>query len=103
MRAGALIHGNSSVGRASVSKTEGRGFESSFPCQKDDNTEMNKIKLFFKYCQVCYDELAHKVTWPSRKELTGSAMLVLTASLIIALVVFAMDFTFEKIMGFVYP
>ena len=102
MRAGALIHGNSSVGRASVSKTEGRGFESSFPC-RDRIEEMNIIKKFIKYCQTCYDELAHKVTWPTRKELTGSAMLVLTASLIIALVVFAMDFTFEKIMGLVYP
>jgi preprotein translocase subunit SecE len=64
---------------------------------------MNIFKKFFKYCQTCYDELAHKVTWPTRKELTGSAVLVLTASLIIALVVFAMDFTFEKIMGLVYP
>ena len=64
---------------------------------------MNKIKQFFKYCQVCYDELAHKVTWPTRKELTGSAMLVLSASLIIALVVFLMDFAFEKLMGGIYP
>ena len=102
MRAGAFIHGNSSVGRASVSKTEGRGFESSFPCQKTKE-DMNIFVKFFKYCQTCYDELAHKVTWPTRKELTGSAVLVLTASLIIALVVFAMDFTFEKLMGLVYP
>ena len=29
-----LTYGNSSVGRASVSKTEGRGFESSFPCNR---------------------------------------------------------------------
>mgnify|MGYP002523850654 FL=1 len=64
---------------------------------------MNKIKLFFNYCKVCYDELAHKVTWPTRKELTGSAMLVLTASLIIAIAVFLMDFAFESIMGVVYP
>jgi len=64
---------------------------------------MNKIKLFFNYCRVCYDELAHKVTWPTRKELTGSAMLVLTASLIIAVVVFLMDFAFEKLMGGIYP
>ena len=64
---------------------------------------MNKIKLFFNYCRVCYDELAHKVTWPTRKELTGSAMLVLTASLIIAVVVFLMDFAFEKLMGEIYP
>ena len=65
---------------------------------------MNIISKFFKYCQTCYDELAHKVTWPTRKELTGSAVLVLTASLIIALVVFAMDFSFEKFLSFVvYP
>ena len=64
---------------------------------------MNIFKKFFKYCRTCYNELAHEVTWPTRQELTGSAVLVLTASLIIAVVVFAMDFTFEKIMGLVYP
>ena len=64
---------------------------------------MKYIKKFINYCHTCYDELAHKVTWPTRKELTGSAMLVLTASLIIAIVVFIMDFAFEKIMGLVYP
>ncbi len=37
------------------------------------------------------------------KELTGSAVLVLTASVIIALVVFGMDLTFEKLMSLVYP
>ena len=61
------------------------------------------MKKFFNYCKVCYDELAHKVTWPTKKELTGSAVLVLTASVIIALVVFGMDFTFEKLMSLVYP
>ena len=64
---------------------------------------MKYIKKFINYCHTCYDELAHKVTWPTFKELTGSAMLVLTASLIIALVVFVMDITFEKIMSLVYP
>jgi len=64
---------------------------------------MNYIKKFIDYCRTCYDELAHKVTWPTLKELTGSAMLVLTASLIIAIVVFVMDITFEKIMSLVYP
>ena len=64
---------------------------------------MNIFSKFFNYCQVCYDELAHKVTWPTRKELTGSAVLVLTASLIIALVVWAMDFVFKSVMSMVYP
>ena len=55
------------------------------------------------YCKACYDELAHKTTWPSRKELTHSAVVVLSASLIIALVVWAMDFVFKSVMGLVYP
>ena len=76
---------------------------SSPPSRAKVNTEMKYIKKFISYCQTCYDELAHKVTWPTLKELTGSAMLVLTASLIIAIVVFVMDFTFEKIMSLVYP
>ena len=61
------------------------------------------IKKFIKYCQTCYDELAHKVTWPTYKELTQSAVLVLSASLIIAVVVWLMDICFENIMKFVYP
>ena len=61
------------------------------------------IKKFINYCNTCYDELAHKVTWPTYKELTGSAVLVLSASLIIALVVWTMDFVFKSVMSLVYP
>jgi len=61
------------------------------------------IKKFINYCKTCYDELAHKVTWPTYKELTGSAVLVLSASLIIALVVWTMDFVFKSVMSLVYP
>jgi preprotein translocase subunit SecE len=64
---------------------------------------MNIIKKFIKYCQTCYDELAHKVTWPTYKELTASAMLVLSASLIIAIVVWVMDLIFKSVMSVVYP
>lgn len=55
------------------------------------------------YCKACYEELAHKTTWPSRAELTHRAMVVLTASLVIAVVVFIMDFVFQHVMNFVYP
>ena len=61
------------------------------------------FKKIVHYCKDCYDELAHKTTWPSRAQLTHSAMVVLTASLVIALVVFAMDFVFQHVMNFVYP
>ena len=97
---GGLSYGNSSVGRASVSKTEGRGFESSFPCQEK---KRSMIKKFINYCKACYDELAHKVTWPSYKELTQSAVVVLSASLIIAVVVWLMDVVFKAVMSSIYP
>ena len=61
------------------------------------------FKKIVNYCKDCYDELAHKTTWPSRAQLTHSAMVVLTASLVIALVVFAIDFVFQHVMNFVYP
>ena len=60
-------------------------------------------KKFVNYCKVCYDELAHKTTWPTRAQLTHSAVVVLSASLIIALIVFIMDSCSRWIMGVVYP
>lgn len=41
-----------------------------------------------------YDELVHKVTWPSWKQLQSSSILVLVASAIIALIIFLMDYIF---------
>ena len=68
------------------------------------NKTMSKVfQTIVNYCKACYDELAHKTTWPSRAELTHSAMVVLSASLVIALVVFAMDSIFKAFMGVVYP
>ena len=61
------------------------------------------FKKFINYCKACYEELAHKTTWPTRRELTHSAVVVLSASLIIALIVFIMDSCFRWIMGVVYP
>jgi preprotein translocase subunit SecE len=60
-------------------------------------------KKFIKYCKDSFQELAHKTTWPSRQELTHSSLVVLTASIIIAIVVFAMDEVFQFIMTTVYP
>ena len=54
------------------------------------------------YLQEAYDELVHKVTWPTWKELQSSALVVMVASLIISLVIFAMDLTFRNIMEFTY-
>ncbi len=64
---------------------------------------MNVFKTFINYCKACYDELAHKTTWPTRKELTQSAAVVLTASLVIAIVVWLMDVVFKTVMSSIYP
>lgn len=60
---------------------------------------MNKFRAYLK---EVYVEMATKVTWPTWKDLQSSAILVMIASLIFALIVFVMDFSFEHIMIFVY-
>ena len=62
------------------------------------------FKKIVNYCKESYDELVHKVSWPTRKELSSSAVVVLYASLLIALVVFLMDSVFQFVMeDIVYP
>ncbi len=58
-----------------------------------------KIK---RYIQESFTELFHKVTWPTWAELQNSAVLVMAASLVIALVVLAMDLSFDTIMTAIY-
>ena len=70
---------------------------------KIEDNMLKTFKKFVNYCKACYEELAHKTTWPTRQELTHSAVVVLSASLVIALVVFAMDSAFRWIMSVVYP
>jgi preprotein translocase subunit SecE len=58
-----------------------------------------KIKLYF---QEAFDELVHKVTWPTWKELQSSALVVMVASLIISILIFIMDLSFRNMMEFIY-
>jgi preprotein translocase subunit SecE len=44
-----------------------------------------------EYIKESYIELTQKVTWPTWRELQNSAVLVLVAALIIAMVIFGMD------------
>ncbi|MDR0422743.1 MAG: preprotein translocase subunit SecE [Proteiniphilum sp.] len=60
------------------------------------------MKKVVAYISDSYNELVHKVSWPSREELSGSTVIVLIASLIIALVVFGMDSLFEWILKLLY-
>ena len=60
------------------------------------------IMKIISYIKESYTELVQKVSWPSRQELTNSAVVVLIASIIIALIVWLMDISFEGIMKFIY-
>ncbi|MDR1744037.1 MAG: preprotein translocase subunit SecE [Dysgonamonadaceae bacterium] len=60
------------------------------------------MKKIVAYMKDAYNELVHKVSWPSREELTSSTMIVMIASLIIAVCVFAMDSLFEWMVKFLY-
>ena len=58
---------------------------------------MAKLNLV-RYAKESYDELLHKVSWPTWSELQNSAIVVSIASLIIALVVYLMDISFQSIL-----
>ena len=56
----------------------------------------------FKYIKESYNELVHKVSWPSFSQLQSSTIVVMVASLLFAIVVLAMDLSFENIMKGIY-
>jgi preprotein translocase subunit SecE len=58
-----------------------------------------RIKSYFK---EAYTELVHKVSWPTWDELQGSTIVVMVASLIIAIIVFIMDKSFETLLKIIY-
>lgn len=60
---------------------------------------MNKL---IHNVRLSFRELRDNVSWPSWDSLQESSILVLVASLIIAVVVFAMDKVFENLFGFIY-
>jgi preprotein translocase subunit SecE len=54
------------------------------------------------YIKESYDELMHKVSWPTWTELQSSAIVVSIATLIIAIIVFAMDEVFKNVLDQFY-
>jgi preprotein translocase subunit SecE len=54
------------------------------------------------YVQEAYDELLHKVSWPSWEELQQTTIIVLAALALVTVFIFGMDFTSENVLKFVY-
>ncbi|MES2798898.1 MAG: preprotein translocase subunit SecE [Bacteroidota bacterium] len=70
---------------------------------------MSKIVNYFT---ETVNEMVHNVTWPTWKELQANTIVVVVASVIIALIIFGMDFAFgitgdtkstwKGALGFIY-
>ena len=49
-----------------------------------------------------YNELVHKVSWPTKSELANSTIVVMVASIIAALVIWVIDLCINEVMHLVY-
>ena len=62
---------------------------------------MGKNKILTNI-EESYDELRYKTSWQTKKQLVKSAIIVMIASVIIALVIFVMDQVVDNLMHFIY-
>lgn len=62
---------------------------------------MKKLKLVTAI-EESYDELKYKTSWPTKTQVVKSALIVMLASLIIAIVVWFMDVISESVMKLLY-
>jgi preprotein translocase subunit SecE len=60
---------------------------------------MNKISTYFS---ESYKELVEKVTWPTWAQLQQSTVIVLVATALVSVVVFAMDAVSKGLLNLVY-
>jgi preprotein translocase subunit SecE len=60
------------------------------------------IKRIRQYIKDSFVELMQKVSWPTWSELQSSAIIVMVASVIIALVVLVMDLSFKNVINLIY-
>ena len=57
---------------------------------------------FGNYIQEAYDELVHKVTWPTWGELQQTTIIVLVSLAIVTLLIFGMDKGSEGVLKLLY-
>ena len=60
---------------------------------------MDKLVLYIK---DSYNELINKVTWPTWPNLQSSTVLVIVASIILALIIFVMDAISRTALDLIY-
>lgn len=62
---------------------------------------MAKFKLLTDL-QDSFNELVYKVSWPSKKDLANSTVIVMVASILMAIVIWAIDVVFDSVMNLIY-
>ena len=62
---------------------------------------MKKLQLLTNI-EEAYDELRYKTSWPTKKQVVKSALLVMIASAIIALIILIMDQVVDWLMHLIY-
>ena len=60
------------------------------------------MALVVEYIKESYIELTQKVTWPTWRELQNSSILVVIAAIIIAMVIFGMDWVISYLLRHFY-
>ena len=60
------------------------------------------MRKFINYVNWSFDELTNKVTWPTWAKLQSAALLVMVATVIIAAVLFVIDYIFQYLMTAIY-
>ena len=70
------------------------------------------MSKFREYINETVTEMVHNVSWPTWKELQSNTIIVVSASILIALLIFALDFAFgitgdkesvwKGVLGFIY-
>jgi len=62
---------------------------------------MKKYKILTDI-EESYNELVHKVSWPTKSELANSTVVVMVASIILALLIWLVDFVINRVMHLIY-
>ena len=60
------------------------------------------MSKYGNYIQEAYDELIHKVSWPTWEELQQTTVIVLIALALVTAVIFGMDLVSENVLTFIY-
>ncbi|MDD6151373.1 MAG: preprotein translocase subunit SecE [Bacteroidales bacterium] len=60
------------------------------------------MRKFIKYLKESFTELTKKTSWPSWDKLQGSAILVMVTTVLLAAVLFVVDFAFQHLMTLIY-